>query len=127
MNCPCSSGEPYEKCCKPFHQGELPKKPVQLMRSRYSAYALDLADFIIDTTHPEHPQFISDKEAWRRDIHLFSQVTTFQKLDILDTTESTVTFRAHLTQGRRDASFTEKSLFEKVDGRWLYKSGEFQT
>jgi len=126
MDCPCSSGEPYETCCKPFHVGQLPDSPLQLMRSRYSAYTFGLSDYIIDTTHPDHPQFLKDRDVWKRDIDRFSKITTFEKLEILDSSDATVTFRAHLTQGGKDASFTEKSLFEKVNGRWLYKSGELE-
>ena len=33
---------------------------------------------------------------------------------------ATVTFRAGLIQGGQDASYTEKSLFERIAGRWLY-------
>jgi len=37
---------------------------------------------------------------------------------------ATVTFVAHLSQNQQDASFTEKSYFEKVNGKWLYLNGE---
>ena len=87
------------------------------MRSRYSAYALHLPDYIVATTHPDNPSppgEISD----------FCLNTQFVGLTILAESEelpfATVTFHAHLTQQGQDASFTEKSLFEKVDGKWLY-------
>ena len=121
MLCPCSSGDQYQDCCQPFHEGRLPETALQLMRSRYSAYSLDLPDYIIETTHPQNPHYHSKSE----DIRQFSKVTTFQKLEIHDATKTTVIFTAHLFQGGRDATFTEKSTFEKVDGRWLYLSGEF--
>jgi len=125
MDCPCSSGKAYDACCKPFHEGRLPDSPLQLMRSRYSAYALDLPDYIIETTHPDHPQFSGDLDVWRQDIRRFSEATRFERLEIIDSSDRAVTFRAHLTQGGQDASFTEKSLFETCDGRWFYKSGQF--
>ena len=87
------------------------------MRSRYAAYALHLPDYIVATTHadnPSPPGEISD----------FCLNTQFVGLTILAESEelpfATVTFHAHLTQQGQDASFTEKSLFEKVDGKWLY-------
>lgn len=129
MLCPCRSGAPYETCCRPFHLGKNPDTALQLMRSRYAAYALSLSDYIIHTTHPANPQFSPDAAEWARQISEFSAHTEFKDLKILSFQESgasaTVTFFAHLLQGQKDTSFTEKSFFEKVNGKWLYLSGQF--
>ena len=126
--CPCHSGKTYAACCAPFHRGELPDTAVKLMRSRYSAYALDLPAYIIETTHPTNSAFQQDKANWAKEISAFCKATEFRGLDILDSEEkdsvATVTFIAHLVQNGRDVSFTEKSLFEKESGRWLYKAAE---
>ncbi len=126
--CPCGSGKSYEECCQPFHQGLLPDTALKLMRSRYAAYALNLPDYIIKTTHPTHSQYCRDLALWRRQISEFSLHTHFKKLEILDfkevENEATVTFVAHLLQNEQDVTFTEKSWFDKVDGVWLYRSGE---
>lgn len=126
--CPCSSGKQYQQCCKPFHQGQLPATALELMRSRFSAYALGLPDYIIQTTHPGSHQFKHDLDQWTKDISNFSSNTEFKKLEILQFHENnrfaTVTFVAHLTQMDKDASFTERSHFEKVKGKWLYHSGQ---
>lgn len=122
--CPCCSGSEYELCCEPFHKGQLPKHALQLMRSRYSAYALDLPDYIMSTTHPKNSQYSENKPLWKLHITYFSQNTAFHKLDILDVKENentaTVTFTAHLSQNSQDASFTEMSNFEKINNQWLY-------
>lgn len=101
------------------------------MRSRYAAYALGLADYIIKTTHPTNPHYSSNKSTWRKEILLFSQETQFINLKILewvDGAESAdVTFRVELRQGNHDVSFTEKSHFVKEQGIWLYQSGIVQT
>jgi SEC-C motif domain protein len=98
------------------------------MRSRFSAYALCLADYIMDTTHPDNPVRLPNKAAWRKDILRFSQQTRFDNLKILEFADgdaiSTVTFTAVLRKGQRDVSFTEKSMFARIEGRWLYRSGE---
>ena len=126
--CPCSSKQAYANCCAPFHQGELPVHALQLMRSRYSAYALCLPEYIIHTTHPKNPQFHHNTAQWAKEISEFCVNTEFRKLAILDTQEkdrsATVTFTAHLFQDEKDVSFTEKSYFEKVEGKWLYHSGQ---
>ena len=125
--CPCGSKILYKDCCKPLHLGKLPKNALELMRSRYSAYALCLSDYIILTTHPENPQFCTDRSTWRQKISEFCVNTKFEKLEVLDFQEkdnrATVLFVAHLTQNEKDISFKERSLFEKLDDRWLYKNG----
>ena len=128
-NCICKSGKSYKNCCEPFHKGEKkPKTALELMRSRYSAYANSLADYIIETTSEDNPTYMPDKEHWKTDILDFCQKTTFIDLQIISAKEENktaeVTFQAFLSQGGKDFSFVEKSLFEKVDGKWLYKSGE---
>lgn len=126
--CPCGSGKIYSDCCKPYHEGKLPEDALALMKSRYSAYALCLPEYIIQTTHPAHPDFQKDKNKWKRDILFFSQNTQFENLIVHDFTPGNevayVTFTAQLSQKGQNTSFTEKSRFEKVGYRWLYLKGE---
>lgn len=130
MMCPCKSQKKYNDCCRPYHEKTLcPSDAVALMRSRYSAYALALADYIIKTTHPDHIQMSMKIWQWREQILQFSQETEFLDLEILAFEElpgkAYVTFTASLRQQEKDVSFTEKSLFELKDGIWLYKEAEF--
>ena len=125
--CPCCSGKPYETCCKPFHQGKLPKTAQQLMRSRYSAYALNIPDYIIETTHPASPQYMGDRKLWAEKLSEFCVKSQFKKLEILSAheheTTAIVVFVAHMSHNQEDTTFTEKSCFEKRGGKWLYRSG----
>lgn len=95
------------------------------MRSRYSAYALDLADYVMETTHPDNPHYNNDQNAWKQDLHLFSTHTKFLFLEVLEFTDGDslayVTFRANLRQSDQDVSFTEKSSFVKENDRWFYR------
>lgn len=99
------------------------------MRSRYAAYALCMPNYIIQTTHPKNPQFNDNTKEWIQEISTFSSHMQFKDLKILEVQENrefaTVAFFAHLFQGKKDASFIEKSYFEKVEGKWLYRNGEF--
>ncbi|MFA6916827.1 MAG: YchJ family metal-binding protein [Parachlamydiales bacterium] len=128
-NCPCHSGQPYNSCCEPFHKGKSPENALQLMRSRYSAYALGLADYIIQTTHPSNPNYTHNFGEWTANILIFSKETDFKDLKILDfednPTISYVTFQAILTNKGLDSGFTEKSRFIKNKGQWLYVDGKF--
>lgn len=123
--CPCCSGKPYRDCCSLYHQGKEPETAQALMRSRYSAYALNNVDYIIRTTYPTGYRNI---DAWKEEILNFSFNTDFEKLEIIDAKEqsdrATVVFIAHLKQKGEDITFTERSFFAKVKGCWLYVNGD---
>lgn len=99
------------------------------MRSRFSAYALGLVDYVISTTHPHSKIRKQNIASWRKELLKFSKNTSFQGLTIHEFVDSgdsaTVTFTAFLKQGRADATFTERSYFERIGDSWFYKSGEF--
>lgn len=114
--CPCDSHKSYKECCKVYHEGKLPESALALMKSRYSAYALKIPSYIIATTHPKNSSYKKDFKSWEKEI-LESRIS-FNKLDIIDVEETTVTFMVN-------NSFIEKSYFEKVDGKWLYLKGVF--
>ncbi len=126
--CPCHSKKAYEACCAPYHRGKLPENAMLLMRSRYSAYAKGLADYIMATTHPLSSRIQPNMAKWKEEILEFSNGTVFEDLEIVDFKEdgdrATVVFIAYLKQQGLDATFSERSHFEKIDGRWLYKDGE---
>lgn len=99
------------------------------MRSRYSAFAVSNSKYILQTTHKENPDFTTDTTKWLQEIDTFSKNTSFNKLEIMEFIDGEdmafVTFRATLYNNGEDISFTEKSKFYKVNGSWLYHSGEF--
>lgn len=123
--CPCHSGEKYKKCCQPYHKGIFPSNALKLMRSRYSAFALALAEYIMQSTHPDNPDYSGQKDQWKEGILHFSETTRFLGLKIHafndGEEEAFVTFEATLDSGL----LCEKSRFLKVNGKWLYVDGEF--
>jgi peptide deformylase len=127
--CPCCGEKTYEQCCQPFHKKEEIAHQVEdLVRARYSAYVLNLPDYIIQTTHPASPQYLENQKIWKEQIAHFSQSFTFKSLKVHESrsqeTVATVTFTVFLSQDGKDASFTEKSFFEKRKGQWLYRGGQ---
>ena len=52
--CPCNSGKDYRVCCGLYHEGEVAPTPTALMRSRYSAFALENADYLLATWHKDY-------------------------------------------------------------------------
>lgn len=117
-NCPCLSGELYGECCGRFHDGLAQAATAeQLMRSRYSAFVLLDAAYLLRTWHPETRPAELDLDPdlqWRR-------------LDILSTsrggpldTEGTVEFKAHFRHAVERGVHHETSRFVRVDRRWYY-------
>jgi SEC-C motif domain protein len=126
--CPCQSGESYRLCCGRFHSGEASAPTaVRLMRSRYAAFAVGEAAYLLTTWHPlTRPRTLQLDPAQR----WFSlEILGTSRGGMLDT-EGTVEFRAHYrTAGEaaaagqaRAAEQHEVSRFVREGGRWLYVS-----
>lgn len=128
--CPCGSERKLKKCCAVFHRGR-PAPPHLLMPARFTAYAIGNVEFLIRTTHPDGPQWQSDRAAWVAELKAYCASTTFAGLTVLDhsidpddDTRAHVTFAAALQQDGRPVGFTERSLFLRDGTRWRYHSGE---
>ncbi len=125
--CPCHSGQRYKRCCRPLHQGVPAATPTDLMRSRYAAYALGLADYIVRTTDPLGSAWEPDVAAWTTSVRAFSERTAFEALEIVAASSTgdrgTVSFRAHLRTAEGPATLAERSTFHRIAGRWLYHEG----
>ena len=98
------------------------------MRSRYSAYALGLTDYIIETTHPKSPHYNRDTESWSDELEDFCEESHFENLEIIHVSNGKpfgfVKFIATIKKADNDLTFSEKSRFQKEDGKWLYLDGE---
>ncbi len=129
--CPCGSGQKFKRCCDAVHRGRVPSPP-ELMRARFSAFAIGNAEYLIATTHPEGPQAQPDVEQWRADLEAYCHAVEFRELQVHghDVDEiagrATVTFTAALMRDGEDIGFTERSLFLLEGERWLYHSGTFE-
>ncbi|MGJ7459646.1 YchJ family protein [Halomonas sp. MA07-2] len=115
--CPCGSGRPLAGCCGRFHAGEPAPTPEALMRSRYSAFVLDLADYLLATWHPStRPSSLQADAA-----------TTWTRLEVLESREESergwVHFRATFRDGKRWSVLEESSGFVREAGRWFYLEG----
>jgi SEC-C motif-containing protein len=119
--CPCGTGLPYADCCGRLHDGTATAATAeQLMRSRYSAFAVGDSAYLLATWHPRTRP---------RSLELDPQVR-WTGLEVLATTggsllaaEGTVEFRAHhLVDGMPGAQH-ENSRFLRDGGRWRYLDG----
>ena len=118
--CPCGSGQTYAHCCGPWHQGEAAPTPEALMRSRYSAYALGLTDYLCATWAPETcpPDLDAHTPPQPKWVGLIVHGSG------IDGQGAWVNFTARGKNNGKAFAMTEKSRFEQRAGRWLYVSGE---
>ncbi len=124
MKCPCCSDIPYENCCKPFHIGtKFPPSAEALMRSRFSAFAIPNADYLMNTTLPSKRKLHN-----KADLQEWAEINEWVKLEIVQKpSKDQVEFMAWY----KDKTGTlhlhhELSLFKLVSGRWFYVSGKFR-
>ncbi|MCH9633078.1 MAG: hypothetical protein S4CHLAM6_14290 [Chlamydiae bacterium] len=130
--CPCNAEKSYKNCCYLLHTKERKaQNPLELMKSRFSAYAMDLPDYIIETTHPNNPLYLNDKSKWKQSINESYSGVLFKKLEILEHThnedEGYVTFMATLEKLGQDISFQERSYFIFEHSNWYYLNGTLNT
>ena len=119
--CPCGTGLPYAECCGALHDGTATAATAeQLMRSRYSAFVVGDAAYLLATWHPDTRPAALDLDDDVRWIGLDVLTTTGGSL--LEA-EGTVEFRAHYVRGRAAGAQHENSRFLREDGRWYYLDG----
>lgn len=121
--CPCGTGQSYQACCGRYHAGELAGQapsPEALMRSRYSAFVLDLRDYLLSTWHPStRPALIEPPEPGLKWLGLQVKAAQLQDAD-----RGTVEFVARSKLGGRAHRLHETSRFVRETGRWFYVDGE---
>lgn len=123
MNCPCGSGRDYADCCGPLHRSDTAPTAEALMRSRYSAFALRNADYLIATRH--HSRNTESAEELARHFNGIEWLG----LEVIDTVEGgdgngIVEFSAHYRQDGRIGELHERSRFLREQGRWYYLDGD---
>lgn len=119
--CPCGSGKPYAACCGAIHDGRRPAATAEkLMRSRYSAFALGLTDYLVQTWHPSTRPPTVDLDPTMEWTGLVVEATTGGSAWEDD---GTVRFAASWRRGRHEGKLRETSRFALLDGRWVYVNG----
>lgn len=126
--CPCHSGRTYDACCAPYHRGEREAPdPVALMRTRYAAFALGEAEYLVRTLHEEHADRALPRADLLRSLRGARDRLRYPSLTILDSRQGggsgEVLFWAGITEGGRDQSFVELSDFAHDGTGWRYLSG----
>jgi len=119
--CPCGSGLPFAECCEPVHRGERAAGTAeQLMRSRFSAFAVGDVAYLRRSWHPStRPADLTlddDVRWYRLDVGATTGGGVFD-------TAGTVAFEAFWRSPDGRGSMREVSRFVRGADGWQYVDG----
>ena len=120
--CPCGSNQNFAACCGPYLAGhKQPATAEQLMRSRYCAYVLLDAAYLLTTWHP------ATRPA---ELHLDTTGLRWLELKIVRTRAGSVSddhgeveFVARYKVAGKAMRLHENSEFVREAGQWRYVRG----
>jgi SEC-C motif-containing protein len=118
--CLCNSDKLFKSCCEPLLLGKIvAKTPVQLMRSRYSAYALGgHGKYLLDTWLPSTAAGLSSAGLSIRSLDwvVLNVISKAQQGEA-----GFVEFKAvYFDESGESVVHHEKSVFRRIEGRWFY-------
>ena len=121
--CPCGSGTAYTDCCQRFWATQQKSNTAeQLMRSRYTAFVLEKAQYLVNTHHAD---FRSPDEL--KALKQSFKGIKWQGLEVITTDlgqaedeTGVVEFKAYFKSLGKSQVLHESSLFVKEQGQWFY-------
>lgn len=123
--CPCGNNKNLSNCCGKFlYSNELPNTPVELMRSRYTAFVLNELDYIKNTAVGKALERMEEDKSSESEKHL-----KWVKLNIINYNGShndnvgQVEFEAYFSLKGKISILHEKSNFKKINNKWFYIDG----
>ncbi|MFT5396478.1 MAG: SEC-C motif-containing protein [Gammaproteobacteria bacterium] len=123
---PGLSGKPFKKCCERFLSGSAnATTPKQLMRSRYTAYALgNYGEYLLATWLPESSKGLTAAPLSEKSLE-------WVKLEVLNSDqngdEGRVEFKAYYKTDDEELSILhEMSSFRRIARRWYYVEGDME-
>jgi SEC-C motif-containing protein len=136
--CPCGRSDAkgratnYGACCGRYLDGAVPAPDAEsLMRSRYTAFVLERADYLLATWHPAHRPAALDFEPGARWLGLqvrCHRITGPDSAEVEFVARHRVAGRATSTGSGQAVRLHERSRFvrEPVQGvaRWFYLDGD---
>ncbi|MGY6647647.1 YchJ family protein [Wenyingzhuangia sp. IMCC45574] len=122
--CSCGSKKSYKTCCEVIHKDiHKAATPLDLMKSRYTAYVMGNIEFLM-LSHHSSTRPVDEK----REIAAWAKSVAWIKLEIIEASsvnkeEGFVTFRAYFFEKKLQEEIYETSRFVKENGHWTYIDG----
>lgn len=127
MNCYCGSEKLFSRCCEPLITTVTQAKtPVQLMRSRFTAYKLGgYGEYLLKTWFPLMTKGLTVAD-------LSQKTREWQHLEILNKLQQGddgfVEFKAtFIDESGKEKVHHEHSIFKRIKGVWLYVGEEIKS
>lgn len=121
QRCPCGSGDILDACCGPILGGRPAPTAERLMRSRYTAFALGDAGYLLRSWHastrPARLELDADLRWLRLDILATIGGGPFDR-------EGVVEFEAIHRDPLARGVLHERSRFVREGGQWFYLDGD---
>lgn len=121
-NCPCGLSADYEHCCGRYvERGQIAPTAEALMRSRYSAFVHERAEYLLASWHPDtRPSRVrfNSEQRW-----LGLRIKAAEAGSENDE-RGVVEFVARYKVAGKGFRLHERSRFESIDGAWLYRDGD---
>ena len=125
-SCICGKSKPFSKCCDRFLSGkENAKTPEQLMRSRFSAYALGgYGEYLLSTWLSASASDLSVSDLSEKTVY-------WQRLEVISSSQTgdngVVDFKAWFSKSPATDDdlevMHEVSEFIRIQSRWFYVGG----
>lgn len=126
LNCPCGSSKLFSTCCVLIHENVRKALTAEeLMRSRYSAFAIGNGEYLFHSHHSSTRRIEEKLE-----IETWAKSVKWIKLDVMQTKNGGqndetgyVEFKAYFLEKGKVNIIHGKSEFEKENGHWTYVTG----
>jgi len=124
--CPCGSTRTYRDCCEMIISGKKEAaSALELMKSRYVAFTMANVEYLMRSHHSKTRPVKESKQ-----IKKWAESVQWMGLVILNTQDGEETgdigyveFRAMYLEAGQIQQIHERSLFERENRKWVYKSG----
>jgi SEC-C motif-containing protein len=127
QNCVCGSGVDKDDCCLAIISGErVARTAEELMRSRYTAFTISDAHYLIKTTYSSKTnvmEIISSVDSLKHVVWQGLKIIKTKK-GLINDSEGKVEFIASFIDAGRYEKIHELSTFIKENGQWYYVSGK---
>ncbi|MFT4242350.1 MAG: YchJ family metal-binding protein [Acidovorax sp.] len=118
--CPCGRAAPLSACCgRAIDQGQPAPDAESLMRSRYTAFVLQRADYLLATWHASTRPAALDFDAGAKWLGL-----EVRRHRATGEDRAEVEFVARYRVQGRAVRLHERSRFVREGGRWFYVDGD---